>query len=225
MKRKHEPTEEELKAIEAKRLYDITYPILMAPWHGTLTPIRVRLLGDSTTLACGDFGLIKSFGENLSSEFGPTLEEMNAYAERHHEICKLTMVNPTFDEMFAIAGAHIDSKEIDKRLKDIEDVWKEMPPGPDRVKLKNEFDLLELSSKFILPPDFTAFIVNYALQIDKTDINDVTEDVLMNAAIMTNRCGGAPHTHFPGVLTPRMVKEFDNAALVLFDKKTKKKAS
>lgn len=208
---------------EAQRLIDETYPVLIAPWNQTQTAIQVRILGESAKLACGDFGLIQTFESKLMAKREPTVEEMNAFAEYHHEICQKTMVNPTFDEMMKIAGAHIDMKDIDRQLKEIKDIWKDMDPGPDRVALKKEYDALELTSKFILPANFTAFVVHYALQVDKNDLDDMTEEVMLHCAILATRGGDNPHDHFHGRITPRVQVEFDNRAWILLDAERKKK--
>lgn len=216
---------------EAERLYDISYPILMAPWFAgfpmdpkKLTPIRVRRLGDSAVLTVGDFGLIKSFAGHLGGEVPPTLEEMNAYAERQDEICKLTMVNPTYDEMLKIAGAHVDSAGIQKQLDELRALFKQLPKGPEKKKLKDEYDALELTSKFLLPPDFMAFVTHYALSVDKNDIDDMTEEMLLNCAVLATRGGDNPSDHFPGRITPRVRKEFDNKAWGLLDAEQKARA-
>jgi hypothetical protein len=202
---------------EAKRLEAETYPILIAPWHDTETAIQVRILGDSARLACGDFGLIQTFESKLLAKREPTIEEMNAFAEYHHEICQKTMVDPTYDEMMKIAGAHIDMKEVNARLKEIKDIWAQMEPGPDRIALKKEYDALELTSKFLLPANFTAFVVHYALQVDKSDLDDMTEKVMKHCAVLATRGGDNPHDHFKGRMTPRVELEFDNRAWVLLD--------
>lgn len=215
------PKRKPVEQTEAERLYDISYPILMAPWHGRLTPIRVRRLGDSIQLACGNFGLIKSFTDHLTGNQPPTIAEMNAYATRQDEICKLTMVNPTYDEMLAIAGAHVDSASVTKQLEEIEALLRQLPKGAERKALKDEYEALELTSKFLLPPDFMAFVVHYALSVDKNDIDDMTEEMMLNCAILATRGNDNPHDHFPGRITPRVTQEFDNRAWVLFEEERK----
>lgn len=207
---------------EAEKLYDMSYPVLMAPWHGHLTPIQVRHLSATQALACGDFSMIELFGDALSEGREPTLEQMNAYAERQHMLCKLAMVKPTFDEAMKIAGAHIDSAQITKQLKEIKEIWKDCPVGPERAALKREYDALELVCKFILPPDFMAFVTNYCLQIDKSDIKSVTEELLLNAAVLASRGHDNPSDHVGGVFTDLMRREIDNRAWVLLDAEQKR---
>lgn len=208
---------------EAERLYDISFPILIAPWHGHNTAIRVRRMGHSETLACGDFGLIQSFADHLGHDGPPTLEEMSAYATRQDEICQKCLVNPTYDELMAIAGAHVDRAAIDKQLEELQALFDQLPKGPEKKKLADEYHALELTSKFLLPPDFMAFVCHYATGQDQNDIDDMTEEMLMNCAVLATRGGDNPHDHFPGRITPRVVKEFDNRAWVLFDADQKEK--
>jgi len=104
---------------EEERLYDAAYPIIMAPWHGMMTPIRVRKLTAVQALSCGDFGMIELFEDKIRAKGTPTMEEMAAYADRHDKLCRLAMVKPTYDEAMKIAGAHIDSKAIDEKLNEL----------------------------------------------------------------------------------------------------------
>lgn len=216
---------------EAERLYDISYPILIAPWHAGFpvdpsktTAIRVRRLGDSAVLASGDFGLIKSFSNKLSSNTPPTVQEMNAYATRLDEICSLCLVNPTYNELMDIAGAHVDRDAIKKQLEEIKALYSRLPKGLERAQAKKEYEALELTSKFLLPPDFMAFVVHYATGQDQNDIDDMTEKMLMNCAVLATKGHDNPHDHFPGRITPRVVREFDNRAWVLFDEDQRERA-
>lgn len=202
---------------EADRLRDVSYPILQAPWHGRNTAIQVRRLGASMVLASGDFGLIKSFSNHLTGNQPPTIAEMNAYATRQDEICRLTMVNPTYEEMIAIAGAHVDRAGIDRQLAEIKALFDKLPKGPEKKTLKDRYEALELTSKFLLPPDFMAFVVYYATEQDLNDIDDMTEETLRDCAVLAHRGNDNPHDHFPGRITPRLTKEFDIRAWNIFD--------
>lgn len=215
---------------EAERLYDISFPVLIAPWHAGIpvdpaktTAIRVARLNDAAILASGDFGLIRAFENHLIGNQPPSIHEMNAYATRQDEICRLTMVNPTYDEMLAIAGSHINRAGIKKQLDEIEALFNKVPNGPKKASLKNEYEALELTSKFLLPADFMAFIVHYATGQDQNDIDAMTEEMLMNCAVLATRGGDNPSDHFPGRITPRVRKEFDNRAWILFDESQEKR--
>ena len=237
MKRKPVPQTEE------EKLYDVSYPILLAPWHGHLTPIRVRRLSLTQALSCGDFSMIELFEDKIAKNERPTIEMMNAYAERHQKLCKLAMVKPTYDEAMKIAGAHVDSAGIDRELAEIKSIIqaidvkiladkelaKNRELAKERRELAEKFNALELAYKFLLPPDFSAFVVNYCLQIDTSDIKSVTEEMLLNAAILASRGHDNPSDHLSGVFTDLMKREIDNRAWVLFDaekddRKRKKKA-
>ena len=206
---------------EEEKLYDVSYPILLAPWHGHLTPIRVRRLSLTQALSCGDFSMIELFEDKIAKNERPTIEMMNAYAERHQKLCKLAMVKPTYDEAMKIAGAHVDSVDVDRQLREIKALFNELElkkGDPKQIReLADQYNTLELACKFLLPPDFSAFVVNYCLQIDTSDIKSVTEEMLLNAAILASRGHDNPSDHLSGVFTDLMKREIDNRAWVLFD--------
>lgn len=212
---------------EEQKLYDATYPIIMAPWHGIITPIRVRKLTPTQALSCGDFGMIELWEDKIRNQKQPTIEEIAAYADRHDKICKLAMVKPTYDEAMKIAGAHIDSKEIAEKLSEINVIFDKLERLPERdfkliAKLKEQYSAIEIQSKFILPADFTAFVVDYTLGISTSDIKRVTEEMLLNAAVLATRGHDNPSDHIGGVFTDLMTREIDNRAWVLFDEKQRK---
>jgi len=215
------PLEETAEERLYREMYDRSYPILMAPWHGHSIPIQVRELTMAQSLACGDYNLIQLFGEGIADGKMPTTEQMNAYAERHHEICKASMIIPTYDQALKIAGAHVDTQEIDSQLSEIRVAFDKLPKGPEKKMLRDEYNALELISKFLLPADFTAFVVNYALQVDKSDIKSVTEEMLINAAILASRGHDNPSDHLKGAFTDLMKREIDNRAWILFDEEQK----
>lgn len=221
MKRKPTVQTEEMK------LYEATYPLIIAPWHGIQTPVILRKLTATQALSCGDFGMIELWEDKIRNKGVPTIEEMAAYAERHDKICKLAMVQPSYDEAMKIAGAHIDSKDIARQLAEIETLFKKLESMPDKDhpllrKLREQYAAIELQSKFILPADFTAYVVNYTLGISESDIKSVTEEMLMNAAVLATRGHDNPSDHLTGIFTDLMTREIDNRAWIIFDEKTKK---
>lgn len=216
-----------IEQTEEQKLYAASYPVLMAPWHGQLTPIQVRKLSLTQALSCGDFSMIELFEDKIAKGQRPTIEQMNAYAERHQKLCKISMVKPTYDEAMKIAGAHVDSADIDRQLSEIKDAFNELElkkGDPKELReLRDRYNSLELACRFLLPPDFTAFVVNYCLSIDTSDIKSVTEEMLLNAAILAQRGRDNPSDHLTGVFTDLMKREIDNRAWILFDQEIKSK--
>ena len=216
-----------IQQTENDRLYEASYPLIVAPWHGIQTPVRLRKLTATQALSCGDFGMIELLADKIANNRSPSIEELSAYAERHDKLCKLAMVKPTYDEAMKIAGAHIDSKDISRQLAEIESMFAKIESMQDKdtsllKNLRDQYSAIELQSKFILPADFTAHIVNYTLGISESDIKAVTEEMLMNAAVLATRGNDNPSDHLRGVFTDLMTREIDNRAWILFDEKTKK---
>lgn len=212
---------------EEQKLYEAAYPVIIAPWHGIQTPIRLRKLTATQALSCGDFGMIELFAEKIRNNGIPTTEEIAAYAERHDKLCKLAMVKPAYDEAMNIAGAHIDSKDIARQLAEIETLFAKIEAMNEKdhallKKLRDQYAGIEIQSKFILPADFAAYVVNYTLGIAESDIKAVTEDMLHNAAVLATRGHDNPSDHLTGIFTDLMTREIDNRAWIIFDEKNKK---
>lgn len=215
---------------EEERLYDAAYPIIMAPWHGMMTPIRVRKLTAVQALSCGDFGMIELFEDKIRANGTPTMEEMAAYADRHDKLCRLSMVKPTYDEAMKIAGSHVDTRDIDAQLAAIQELFDKLDAMPQRDmgqirKLKEQYAAIELQSKFLLPADFSATIVNYTLGIAESDIKLINEDILYNAAVLAMRGHDNPSDHISGKFTPLMYRELNNRAWIVLDERSKKKGA
>jgi hypothetical protein len=173
--------------------------------------------------------LIETFQDKIKHNQSPSVEELNAYAERHHKICKLCLVYPKYDDILAVAGTHVNDKDIDDQLTRIKRLWQELPSGKEKADLKREYDGLELASKLLLPAEFTAPIVAYITGATRTEIKGVTEDTLYQLAVLASRGGDNPSDHisgqferFPGDV---FVKEdINNRAWIIFDERTKKTA-
>lgn len=201
----------------------------MIPWHGQLTPMRLRKLSQVQAQSCGNFSMIELFEDKIRANKKPTVPEMAAYAQFHDKLCKLAMVTPTYDEAMAIAGAHVNSKDIQRQLDEIQALATQMEKSADcdpvlLKELADDFSAVELQSKFLLPADCSSVIVNYSLSISESDIKSITEDMLMNAAVLAQRGHDNPSDHLKGVFTDLMRLEIDNRAWIVFEASRKNKA-
>lgn len=212
---------------EESRLYDIAYPIIMVPWHGEMTPCRVRKLTQAQARSCGPFGMIELPEDRIRMQ-NVSVEDLAAYAKKQDAICKLAMVKPTYDEALKIVGAHVDSASIDRQLADIQELFTKLEKMADTdrktlVDLRNQYAAVEVQSKFILPADFMAHIVNYSNEISASDIKLVTEEMLIDAAFLATRGNKRPSDILTGVFTDLMRAEIDTRAWILLDEHQKKK--
>lgn len=174
--------------------------MIAAPFNGAVVLVRLRELSQVQVAAIGDISMIETFFDKVRARNQkPTTQEMSAYGERMHQICKEAMAIPTYEEMMKIVGAHIDDAATEKELREIKALWLSLPRGTQEWKdLKRRYEAIEIARRFILPADFTAFVVDYSLGISKTDIKKVTEKILIDAYYSAKRGGGAPADYVGG---------------------------
>jgi hypothetical protein len=195
------------------------FPILIAPFHGSPVPIKIRELTQAQILACGDFSLIETLEDKVISKHKKAnIRDIIAYAERNHEVVKMSLVSPTYEQIFKIIGVKHNIKEAKKTLKELKEKLKQTKQSPQRSKLENEIDKLRIWYDLILPNDFMSFVVSYALGINKSDIKAVSEKMLLDAAILATRGNDNPADHIQGKFTPFMKDDINRRAWYFLDK-------
>jgi cysteinyl-tRNA synthetase len=130
-----------------------------------------------------------------------TVREVLAYCERHYNILKASMLEPTFDKVVAICSKDFSTQ---KALKDLEELESKIEPlQSDNLKndITEEINALKIKCYYILPDDFVLAVVKYALSINKTDIKKVTEEMLLSAAQLAKLGNDNPADHIHGEFT------------------------
>jgi len=182
-----------------QRLYRAAYPLVATNWHGLSVIMALRDLSPIQVSSVGDITMIKTFYDKIASKREPTLEEMNEYAERHHKLVQLAMAVPTYDEMIKIAGCHVDQAKIDRELREVRELFLKMPTGKEKEKLRARYNSLELTSKFLLPAEFTAPLVAWICGTARSDIDKVTHEMLVKAYVLSQQGHDNPADHISGV--------------------------
>jgi hypothetical protein len=209
------------KATLTQQIEYAKYPVIMAPLFGAMIPVQVRELTAAQIRACGNISLIESFEDRARKQGGRfTKREILAFAERHREILKACLVVPTFEELH-VALTQKESHQFDDQIKAIDALIKECHRGPKRQALEEERDGLKIKVELILPDNFVAFIVSYALGVDKSDIKKVSEEMLLEAAYLAERGHDNPADHLPGNFTEFMRDDINMRAWFLLDNKKK----
>lgn len=198
-------------------------PAIMAPFLGVMIPVIVRRLTFAQIRSCGDFSLIETVSDVMSKKKKASVQQMISYAELQYEIVKKTLVNPTYDELMSLNEFDILRVEAEKELKEIDKLIDELPVGPKRDKLQNEYNVLKMNSQFLLPIDFIGYIMSYALSLDDSDIKLVSEDMLFEAAVRAHEGKGSPSDHLPGNFTEFNKVDINNRALVIYSQRIKEK--
>lgn len=198
---------------------DAAFPIVTVPFHGTTVPVKLRELTQVQIRACGDFSLIKTFEDKVRAMSGkPTMAEINAYSERYHAIAEAAMVAPTYDQLLGMYDRDAKVRSARKKLDQAEKLLAKTPKGPQRAALEEQVQSLRIWTDLILPEDFLSAVMSYALGMDKSDIDDVTDDVLLDAAILAERGKDNPADHLDGRFTPFMRDDINRRAWSAYSK-------
>jgi hypothetical protein len=206
-------------------IVEAQYTLIIAPFHGAPVPVMARELTQAQQLACGYFSAIETFQDKiekkqlLESPKNIDLLKIIEYAEKQHEVCKRSLRD--YDLIIeAITDSTIEDsyKRIDAAL----DKLKSTKKGPEREALERELDILRIWTDLILPDDFTATIVSYALSIDKSDIKELGREALLSAAILAKRGRNNPADHMQGNFAPWMLDDINIRAWNIYDQEAEK---
>jgi hypothetical protein len=196
-------------------------PLVMAPWNGNPVPVKLRRLNYTQIRSCGDFSLIETVSDVINKKKKPSESQILSYMELQHEIVKMSLMAPTYDEIMKLSEYDPLRVEAEKELDSIEQDIESLPPGPKKSKLEKDLLISKIELKSFLPSDFVGHIMNFALKIDDSDIKLITEDMLYNAAVLAKNGSGNPSDHLPGNFTDFNKVDINNRAWVIFHNRSK----
>lgn len=191
-------------------------PCIMVPFDGAVVPAILNRLNYTQIRACGDFSLIETASDIISRKRQLSVSEMLAYAEMQYNVLKAALKAPTYDEIMKMNYYSDISSGIAPEMAEIEKAIAELPLGPKRDRLRMELDTLRMDYEFLLPSDFVAYIVSYALKVDDSDIKLVSEDMLFEAACMANKGHDNPADHLPGNFSEFNREDINKRAWVVY---------
>lgn len=196
-------------------------PAIMAPFYGVYNPVILRRLTYTQIRACGDFSLIETVTDMIANKKKKLSDkEMVAYSELQYEIIKRSLVSPTYDEIMGLNENDELRISSEKELIELEEIIKDLPSGPKKQRIQMELNVLKMNSQFLLPPDFVSFVLSFALQLDDSDIKDISEDMLYEAALRAKGGSGNPSDHLPGNFTEFNKVDINNRALIIYHRRT-----
>ena len=200
-------------------VHDLQTPLIMAPFLGGFIPIQVMELDSVKIQACGDFSLIQTFADQIRK--GKS-KDILAYVRVQHRIVKASMVQPTYEELLEACKIDKMVQEHDEAIKEIREKVMKLKPGPVQQRLEIEIQQHELWTDFPLPNNFLAFVLNYALGIDKSDINLVSQKMLLEWAVLAEKHSKAPSDYAKGVFTDFNLLDIDRRAYIALAKEREK---
>ena len=152
-------------------------------------------------------------------------EEMIKIKNYQEEICKVVFNIPTFDNIASLVGIKDfviseKRKELQQLKEKFEAHQKEMSET-EKKTLHEQIRKIELHIGFILPDDTMAFITNWAMGNDISDIQKITKEQFLRAASLAKLHNKAPSDYLSGVFTDFNKHEIDTYAAMVLDEHMK----
>lgn len=190
------------------------YHWVYAPVNETFAWIQLRTSNATQLEACGAVTLI----ENTGKANDATPDEIISMRNNMESICKITMMNPTFDEFVKMTtDTDVVHSKMRLELERIKAIDCTGMSATEKDIIDTKIREIELHLAFLLPENTFDFIVKWALGVDVSDVKKVSRDKLLEMAILAKRNGNAPHENTSGCFTDRDPSDLDRAAWVVYD--------
>jgi hypothetical protein len=197
--------------IEAIRAAE--FQLIAAPWKKTIIFVTVRKLSATQIMACGNFSLIETEEYQREKARPTNWKRYCEYAEQTAKICRASLVSPTYAQIFEVIGKKAFNEEARARFIEIKKEISEMQRGPARQELEKQNEATRVLWEFLLPEDFVSAIVTYALDSENEVIKSLTDDILLELAILAEKGHDNPSDHLDGKLSAFNKIDIDRCAM------------
>lgn len=208
-----------------EEIRDAKNQIILVPFHGAMVPVMVQELTEAQILACGNFSLIETFKDKINAkkmQSGKNLLKVIEYTQMQHELCRRSLISPTYDQIIKMVS-NSSVEDAKKRISEQKEKIKQTPAGKERDNIMLELDKLSLWADYVLPADFTSVIVAYSLGIDKSDIKEISNEMLLESALLAERGNDNPADHIKGRFTDFNIGDINRRAWIALEDERKKK--
>jgi len=202
------------------RLEAAQYPLLMVKYNSISALVKCRILTSTQIQACGEFSLIQTEQDKINQLKKLNIKDITEYAGTMHNIVKESLVQPTYKQIMDMAQANELCINAKVKLDELKLKCQSLPFDLQRKQLEEEIDKKRIWVDLILPEDFLSGIFCYALDLNRSDIKKVTEEMLLNAAVLAEKWHKAPHEYITGMFTEFNEMDIDKRAfMVLYEKR------
>lgn len=215
------------KPLSPQQGYNTAEAIRGGMFHWLLVPVNnsnvwmeLRTSNATQLDACGAISLVEKSSKAKEASEDQIIEMRNSM----EEVCKVTMNNPTFDEFIKIVTdsdfVYSNARLELERLKAIDCTGLS---ATEKDYIDTKVRKHELHLAYLLPENTMDFIVRWAMCLDVSDIKKISEDKLLEAAILAKNGNKDPTDHLSGVFTDRDKTDLNKAAWAIYnDYMTKK---
>jgi len=199
------------------KMIEGAYQIIIAPFDGLEIPVKVRYPNEVQLRACGAFSIIDLRNKEQQESSHLPEEQLAELVDRQEAVLKETLVEPTYEEIINKVYEQ-DSwlQEAKREHEEIEEQIKTIKIPSERQLLFARLRIQKMRIGYLLPNDFTAFIVSWALGMDRSDIRKLTKEILLEAAIMATRGHDNPSDHISGNFTEYHLDQINKTSWILY---------
>jgi len=191
-------------------------------YHWCLVPVgeskvwmELRTSNATQLESCGVVSLV----EQLKTSKDASQEDIIDMRNKMEAICKITMNNPSFDSFIKlVTDSDIVISNIRLELERLKSIDLSGMSAKEKDVITKSIYNLELRVAFLLPENTMDFITRWALGVDVTDVKKVSEEKLLEAAILAKNGNDNPHDHISGTFTDRDYSDLDKSAWVVYQK-------
>jgi len=199
------------------------FHLVPVPFNGTPVWCELRCLNATQMLALGNYSNI-DLKANNGKPTRQMIIDLRNYQER---LIRAVMNKPLYDEIASLVGENdFVIKDKRKELEELKELVRqhgESWPKQQQMDVKKRLDDLELFMGFILPEDTFGFLTAWANGNDISDIKKLSDNQLLEAAILAENGKDNPHDHIRGVFTDHNMRDIDVRAWALFEEHKSRK--
>lgn len=176
--------------------------------------VKVRELSDLQIQAIGNFSLINRGTSAPVTDW----RDVANLAELQSCIVKAALVSPSYERLCKLAGLGDFSKTVEARYIEIKKEIEELPIGPVRSGWEKQLESTRLLFNSVLPNVFCSEVTEYVLGINRTNIKLVTDEIILNAAILQSYAKSGRISDFiqDDTLKPFHKRDIDIRGMMLF---------
>lgn len=197
------------------------YHWVQVPVNNSKAWMQLRTSNATQLEACGAITLVESVKNNTTASQDELIEMWN----RMESICKITMNDPTFDNFIKmITDSDFVHSNMRLELERIKAIDCTGMSATEKSEIDDMIRNIELHLAYLLPENTMTFIVRWALGVDVTDIKKVSDEKLLEMAILATNNNNSPHDNCHGCFSDFNPSDLDKAAWMIFNDYQSKKA-
>jgi len=200
---------------------------IAVPFNGTDIWCQLRCPNATQLEQCGDISNIILDKEKESDKPALKYEEIIKIRNYQEKLSQLVLNNPTFDNIASLVGEKDfvlseKKKELELIQKKFDENKEEMTEVEKNI-IDTQIHTLELQLGFILPDDTMAFLTQWAMGNDISDVKKLTKENLLRAASLAKAHNKAPSDYLSGIFTDFNKNEIDTYAIIVLEEYIKER--